>query len=119
MVGLKREGTWRYPFLYFVRLISAIGEFNVFLSQDIELTWDNIRNQPYYWGRVAVSCKSWWFRMFTLTDSDLEDKVPKNNLKIHSIYCDKSNWSRGDGLMNFWNAINEGHSDMTWDFFGW
>lgn len=57
--------------------------------------------------------------MFTLTESDLEDKVPENSLGIHSTYCDRSNWSQGDGIQNFWNAINEGHFDMTWDLFNW
>ena len=82
-------------------------------------TCDNLRYQPFYWRRLGVTWKSWCFRMFTLSDSDLEDKVPKNNLGVHSTYCDKSHWSRGDGTQNFWNAINEGHSDMTWEFFGW
>jgi hypothetical protein len=69
---------------------------------------------PVYMGRFGVAVKSWQFRMMTLTDDDLENKVPKNNLGVYSIYCDKSQWSRGDGVMNFWNAINEGYLDMTY-----
>lgn len=55
--------------------------------------------------------------MFILNDSDLEDKVPKNNLRVHSTFCDKSHWTMGDGNMNFWNSINEGYYHMMWDFF--
>lgn len=51
------------------------------------------------------------------TDDDLKNKVPKNPLGICSTYCDKSIWSRHDGVQNFWNAINEGCIDMTYEFF--
>lgn len=88
------------------------------LSYNLEVTLDGLFSQRYYWGRVAVAWRSWCFRMFTLTDSDLEDKVPENNLGIHSLYCDESQWSRGDGTQNFWNALNEGHRDMAMEFFG-
>jgi hypothetical protein len=47
----------------------------------------------------------------------LKNKVPNNPLGIYSTYCDNSIWSRGDGVQNFWNAINEGHIDMTYEFF--
>lgn len=75
--------------------------------------------QPFYWKRFGIAFRSWCFRMNTLTDDDLKNKVPENKLGIYSIYCDKSQWSSSDGTQNFWNAINEGHIDMTWDFFGW
>ena len=55
--------------------------------------------------------------MTTLTDEDLKNKVPENNLGIYSIYCDKSQWSHRNGAQNFWMAINEGHIDMTYEFF--
>lgn len=87
------------------------------LFQQMEDVFLNLRYLPFHWGRVAVAYKSWWYRMVTLTDSDLEDKVPKNNLGVHSILCDKSHWTMGDGTMNFWNAVNEGYLDMTWEFF--
>lgn len=82
---------------------------------------DELISQPFYWGRVQKAWKSWCFRTFILTDLDLENKVPKNNLGIYSTYCDKSQWSRRggewDGVQNFWIAINEGYLDMTEDFF--
>lgn len=89
------------------------------LSYNLEETLDAFTGQQYYWGRVAAAYKSWLFRMFTLTESDLEGRVPKNSLRIHSIYCDKSQWGRGDGIQNFWIILNEGHRDMTCEFFGW
>jgi hypothetical protein len=43
-------------------------------------------------------------------------------LGIYSLYCDKSQWSRRVGgveeVKNFWNSINEGHIEMTYEFFG-
>ena len=78
---------------------------------------DNLSYQPYYWKRFGVAFRSWYFRMTTLTDEDLKNKVPNNPLGIYSTYCDKSIWSRGDGVQNFWNAINEGYIDMTYEFF--
>ena len=73
--------------------------------------------QPFYWKRFGVAFRSWYFRMTTLTDEDLKNKVPNNPLGIYSTYCDKSIWSRGDGVQNFWISINEGHIDMTYEFF--
>lgn len=55
--------------------------------------------------------------MTTLTDDDLMNKVPENKLGIYSIYCDKSQWGMVNGIKNFWNAINEGYIDMTYEFF--
>jgi hypothetical protein len=86
------------------------------LSYYLEETCDNLRYQPFYWGRVWVAWKSWVFRMTILSDSDLEDKVPKNNLGIHSTYCDKSSWSMGDGTQNFWMSLSEGYIEMMWDY---
>ena len=77
----------------------------------------NLSYQPFYWKRFGVAFRSWCFRITTLTDEDLKNKVPKNNLGVYSIYCDKSQWSCGSGVQNFWNAINEGHLDMTYEFF--
>ena len=81
----------------------------------MEILFDNLTYQPYYWKRFGIAVGSWYFRMTTLTDEDLKNKVPENKLGIYSIYCDKSQWGRGDGIKNFWNAINEGYLDMTWD----
>lgn len=81
----------------------------------MEILFDNLTYQPYYWKRFGIAVGSWYFRMTTLTDEDLKNKVPENKLGIYSIYCDKSQWGRGDGIKNFWNAINEGYIDMTWD----
>ena len=78
---------------------------------------DNLSYQPLYWKRFSVAFRSWCFRIFTLTDDDLKNKVPKNSLGIYSTYCDKSIWNRGDGVQNFWNAINEGYIDMTYEYF--
>ena len=83
----------------------------------IEEFFDNLTSQPYYWKRFGLAFNSWCFRMNTLTDEDLKNKVPKNTLGIYSKYCDKSIWSRGDGIQNFWNSINEGYIDMTYEFF--
>jgi hypothetical protein len=88
-----------------------------YILETLEEVRDSLGFQPYYWGRVVVAYKSWWYRMFILNDSDLEDKVPKNNLRVHSTFCDKSHWTMGDGAMNFWNSINEGYYHMMWDFF--
>jgi hypothetical protein len=77
----------------------------------------NLSCQPFYWKRFGLAFRSWRFRMITLTDEDLKNKVPNNSLGIYSTYCDKSIWSRGDGVQNFWNVINEGHIDMTYEFF--
>jgi hypothetical protein len=78
---------------------------------------DNLSYQPFYWKRFGVAVRSWRFRMTTLTDEDLKNKVPENKLGIYSTYCDKSQWGRGNGVQNFWNVINEGHIDMTYEFF--
>lgn len=78
---------------------------------------DNLFFQPFYWKSVAVAFRSWYFRMNTLTNEDLKNKVPYNKLGIYSTHCDKSIWSRGDGVQNFWIAINEGHIEMTYEFF--
>ena len=78
---------------------------------------DNLTYQPFYWKRFCLAFNSWAFRMTTLTDEDLKNKVPENKLGIYSFYCDKSQWGMGDGIKNFWNAINEGHLDMTYEFF--
>ena len=75
---------------------------------------DNLLLQSFYWKRFVLAFKSWCFRM-TLTDDDLKNKVPVNKLGIYSLYCDKSQWSRGDGIQNFWNSINEGYIDMTYE----
>jgi hypothetical protein len=77
---------------------------------------DNLRYQPFYWKRIGIAFKSWSFRMTTLTDDNLKNKVPNNKLGIYSLYCDKSQWSRGDGIQNFWNCINEGYIDMIEEF---
>lgn len=69
-----------------------------------------------YWKRFGLAYKSWAFRMFVLSDEDLKNKVPKNNLGIYSTYCDRSQWSRGDGIQNFWIILNEGWIDMMWEF---
>ena len=79
---------------------------------------DNLLLQSFYWKRFVLAFKSWCFRMTTLTEDDLKNKVPVNKLRIYSLYCDKSQWSRGDGIQNFWNSINEGYIDMTYEFFG-
>lgn len=50
--------------------------------------------------------------MTSLSDEDLKNKVPKNNLGIYSTYCDRSQWTRGDGIQNFWIILNEGWIDM-------
>ena len=81
---------------------------------EMEIIFDNLTSQPYYWKRFAIAFRSWYFRMTALTDEDLKNKVPYNKLGIYSSYCDKSQWGRGDGIKNFWNAINEGYLDMTW-----
>lgn len=75
---------------------------------------DNLSFQSFYWKQFGIAFKSWSFRMMTLTEDDLKNKVPVNNLGIYSLYCDKSCWSRGDGIQNFWNSINEGYIDMMW-----
>lgn len=77
----------------------------------------SLRCQPFYWKRFLIAFDSWCFRM-TLTEDDLKNKVPVNKLGVYSLYCDKSQWSRGDGVQNFWNSINEGYIDMTYEFFG-
>lgn len=79
---------------------------------------DNLLLQSFYWKRFGLAFKSWSFRMTTLTGDDLKNKVPVNKLGIYSLYCDKSQWSHGDGIQNFWNSINEGYIDMTYEFFG-
>lgn len=71
---------------------------------------------PHYLKRFNLAFDSWCFRM-TLTDEDLKNKVPKNNLGVYSQYCDKSYWWRGDGVQNFWNAINEGYMDMMDEYY--
>lgn len=78
---------------------------------------DNLTSQQYYWKRFGIAFRSWYFRMTTLTDEDLKNKVPENKLGIYSVYCDKSQWSHGNGVQNFWSAINEGYIDMTYEFF--
>ena len=85
---------------------------------NLEEFLDNLRYQPFYWKRFFIAFNSWCFRMTTLTEDDLKNKVPVNKLGIYSLYCDKSQWSRGDGVQNFWNSINEGYIDMTYEFFG-
>lgn len=81
---------------------------------------DNLSYLPHYWKRFNLAFDSWCFRM-TLTDEDLKNKVPKNNLGIYSLYCDKSNWSRRlrgtTTVQNFWNAINEGYMDMIDEYY--
>jgi hypothetical protein len=77
----------------------------------------NFSYQSYYWKQIFIAFKSWSFRMTKLTEDDLKNKVPENKLGVYSIYCDKSQWSRGDGIKNFWNSINEGYIDMTEEFF--
>ena len=84
---------------------------------NLEEFLDNLRYQPFYWKRFFIAFNSWCFRM-TLTEDNLKNKVPVNKLGIYSLYCDKSQWSRGDGVQNFWNSINEGYIDMTYEFFG-
>lgn len=84
---------------------------------NLEEFLDNLRYQTFYWKRFFIAFNSWCFRM-TLTEDDLKNKVPVNKLGIYSLYCDKSQWSRGDGVQNFWNSINEGYIDMTYEFFG-
>jgi len=69
------------------------------------------------WGRFGLAFNSWCFRMSTLTDEDLKNTAPKNNLGVYSTYCDKSHWSRGDGVQNFWIAINEGYMDMIDEYY--
>jgi hypothetical protein len=44
--------------------------------------------QLFYWKRFGVAVRSWRFRMNTLTDEDLKNKVPENRLGIYSTYCD-------------------------------
>ena len=84
----------------------------------MELLYDlHLLSQSFYWKRFGIAFKSWCFRM-TLTEDDLKNTVPQNKLGVYSTYCDKSQWERGDGTKNFWNAINEGHEDMTQEFFG-
>lgn len=84
---------------------------------EMEILFDNLTSQPYYWKRFGIAFRSWYFRMTTLTDDDLMNKVPENKLGIYSFYCDKSQWGRGNGIKNFWNAINVSHIDMTYEFF--
>jgi hypothetical protein len=85
---------------------------------ELEILLDNLLSQSFYWKRFGIAFNSWCFRMTTLTEDDLKNKVPVNKLGIYSLYCDKSQWSRGDGVQNFWNSINEGYIDMTYEFFG-
>ena len=87
------------------------------MMKTLEDFLDSLSYQPYYWKRFGIAFRSWSFRMTTLTVEDLKNKVPNNPLGIYSTYCDKSIWSRSDGVQNFWNAINEGHIDMTYEFF--
>lgn len=54
------------------------------------MTLEEFSRQPYYWKRFGIAFRSWCFRMTTLTDDDLKNKVPENNLGIYSIQCDKS-----------------------------
>jgi hypothetical protein len=75
----------------------------------------NIKQQAFHWKRFSLVYKSWVFRMTSLSDRDLKNKVPKNNLGIYSPYCDRSQWSRGDGIQNFWIILNEGWFDMMWE----
>lgn len=77
---------------------------------------DNLRYQKYYWERFGNAFRSWCFRM-TLTEDKLENKVPVNNLGIYSLFCDKSQWSCGNGIQNFWSSINEGYLDMIREFY--
>ena len=84
---------------------------------EMEILFDNLTSQPYYWKRFGIAFRSWYFRMTVLTDEDLKNKVPENKLGIYGFYCDKSQWGRGDGIKNFWSTINEGYLDMTWEFF--
>jgi hypothetical protein len=76
---------------------------------------DNLLYLPFYWKRFGIAFRCWCFRM-ALTDDDLKNKVPANNLGIYSLYCDKSQWSLGNGIQNFWNSINEGYIDMVYEF---
>jgi hypothetical protein len=89
---------------------------------ELEILLDNLLSQSFYWKRFFVAFNSWCFRMTTLTEDDLKNKVPVNKLGIYSLYCDKSQWSRRVGgveeVKNFWNSINEGHIEMTYEFFG-
>jgi len=77
---------------------------------------EELQYQSLYWKRFGLAFKSWCFRMNLPADS-LRNKVPANKLGIYSTYCDKSQWSRGDGIKNFWNSINEGYIFMTHDYF--
>lgn len=82
----------------------------------MEQLLDNLLYQPYHWKRFNCAFKSWSFRMTVLTDDDLKNKVPHNNLGIYSHYCDKGNWTRGDGIESFWHVINDGYYDMMYDY---
>ena len=35
----------------------------------------NLSYQPFYWKRFGVALRSWYFRMITMTDEDLKNKV--------------------------------------------
>lgn len=85
-------------------------------KENLEQLLDNLLSQPYYWKRFNCVIKSWIFRMTVLTDEDLKNKVPPNNLGIYSPHCDKSYWRRGDGIENFWCVINEGFIGMLYDY---
>lgn len=63
------------------------------LHSILEEFLDNLLSQSFYWKRFFVAFSSWCFRMTTLTEDDLENKVPINKLGIYSLYCDKSQWS--------------------------
>ncbi len=88
----------------------------MFFYNDMEQILDNLLYQPYHWKRFNCAFKSWSFRMTVLTDDDLKNKVPPNNLGIYSLYCDKGNWTRGDGIESFWYVINDGYYDMMYDY---
>jgi len=96
--------------------------YQVLQEMEIETFLDNLLSQSLYWKRFFVAFNSWYFRMTTLTEDDLKNKVPVNKLGIYSLYCDKSQWSYRPGgvqeVQNFWNSINEGYIDMTYEFFG-
>lgn len=67
----------------------------------------SMESQPYYWRKFIAAAKSWRFRM-SLPDEEL----------VMGIYQDGASWfRRRTNVRNFWDAINEGHSDMTWDYF--
>lgn len=81
------------------------------IKEIMEQFFDNLLSQPFYWNKFGLAFNSWCFRM-TLTEEDLKNKVPVNKFGIYSLYCDKSQWSHGDGIQNFWNSINSGYIDM-------